>query len=93
MQVTKTSTRALRRFMTRVNAQLKEIQKRILRAKPRGLRVDLKQINKRLSPIATIAESGEEIIWEDHMRRWLQATGAIDAEHYPEVPPSRDPTR
>ena len=77
----KTSTRALRRFMTRINAQLKEVQKRILRAKPRGLRVDLKQINKRLSPVARIAESGEEIIWEDHMRRWLQATGAIDAEN------------
>ena len=58
------------------------MQKRILRAKPRGLRVDLKQINKRLSPIATISESREEIIWEDHMRRWLQAIGAIDAELY-----------
>ena len=88
----KTSTRAyLRRFMTRINAQLKEVQKRILRAKPRGLRVDLKQINKRLSPVAMIAESREKIIWEDHMRRWLQATGAIDVEHYPEVPPGTRP--
>ena len=63
----KTSTRALRRYMTRINAQLKEAQKRILRAKPRGLKVDLKGINKRLSPIATLSESGEEIIWEDNM--------------------------
>ena len=87
----KTSTRALRRFMTRINAQLKEAQKRMLRAKPRGLRVDLKQINKKLSPVARISESGEEIIWEDHMRRWLQATGAIDAENYPEEPPGTRP--
>ena len=39
----KTSTRALRRYMTRINAQqLKEVQTRMLRAKPRGLKVDLK---------------------------------------------------
>ena len=38
-----------------------------------------------------IAESREKIIWEDHMRRWLQATGAIDAENYPDEPPGTRP--
>mgnify|MGYP003337382774 CR=1 FL=1 len=37
IDASKTSTRALRRFMTRINAQLKEVQKRILRAKPREI--------------------------------------------------------
>ena len=77
--------------MTRINAQLKEVQKRILRAKPRGQRVDIKQINKKLRPVAMISETGEEIIWEDNMRRWLQATGAIDAENYPDEPPGTRP--
>ena len=87
----KTSTRALRRYMTRINAQLKEVQKRILWAKPRGKKVDIKQINKKLRPVAMISETGEEIIWEDNMRRWLQATGAIDAENYPDEPPGTRP--
>ena len=91
IDASKTSTRALRRYMTRISAQLKSAQKRILRAKPRGPKVDLKGINKRLSPIAMLSESGEEIIWEDNMRRWPQATGAIDAENYPEDPPGLRP--
>ena len=63
----------------------------MLRAKPRGLTVDLKNI-KRLSPIAMISESGEEIIWDDNMQRWLQATGAIgNANFYPEAPPGTRP--
>ena len=47
----KTSSRALNRYMTRVHAQLREVQIRILRAKPKGATVDLKNLNKRLSQL------------------------------------------
>ena len=75
-----------------INAQLREVQIRILsRAKPTGTTVDLKNVNKKLSLIATITETGGDIEWEENMRRWLQATGAIEADPYPKEPPGARP--
>ena len=78
MDASKTNKRALRRYITRIHATLRELQLRILRDTPKGRTVDIKGTNTRLSPVARISEGGRDIQWEANMGRYLQAAGAID---------------
>ena len=70
-----TNTRALRRLMTRIHAHEREAQIRRHKAEQKGGTVNLRGVNKKIHPIAHIGEEGIE--WEDNMRRWLTAAGAI----------------
>ena len=70
-----TNKRALRRLMTRIHAHEREAQIRRHKAEQKGGTVDLRGVNKKIHPIAHIGEEGIE--WEDNMRRWLTAAGAI----------------
>ena len=70
-----TNKRALRRLMTRIHAHEREAQIRRHKAEQKGGTVDLRGVNKKIHPIAHIGEEGVE--WEDNMRRWLTAAGAI----------------
>ena len=78
MDASKTNKRALRRYITRIHATLRELQLRILRDTPKGRTVDMKGTNTRLSPVARISEGGRDIQWKANMGRYLQAAGAID---------------
>ena len=49
IDASKTNKRALRRFVTRTLAQLRELQLRILRDTPKGRTMDIKNIDQRLT--------------------------------------------
>ena len=78
---TKTNSRALRRLMTRIHAHVRAAQIKRNLVEQRGGTITLRGINKRILPIARIGSEGVE--WEENMRRWLTAAGAIDGEEVP----------
>ena len=88
MDASKTNKRALRRYITRIHATLRELQLRILRDTPKGRTVNIKGINTKLSPVAKISEGGRDIQWEGNMGRYLQAARCQNNNKPYLLPPS-----
>ena len=72
--------KALRRYTTRIRAQLRKAQKARARSIHQDYEHNNDMINKKLQPVAHIDGECEEITWHPVVHRWLALAGAEEHE-------------